>query len=328
MIRNATTWILALAAVGSFALAQNARAIELELPGERKMEIHGFYELRLSVIGPDLPAGGDETFSQFRHVLNIETENEIFPDGWGQFDFMMGYSRFIAIYECIYDRGCSTSDNINSYGGSNRSISRHPAKLNHRRGADTWNGGVLKTRFRPRSLRKPDDVFNPSRRFRGIENGPGELLNPNPFAGFANSYSKSQLDAPRDAQLGGNSKTRSGVYNNKLHVQLVAAARPSLAEKNPLYPGILQAKVTGVDGFRGGDPQFLRSSVLEGEQIVFQGGGITIRNNIESMLAQRLRSLNGLIAREASDFQRPALDGTNPVVPVSQEQVNQRDNLL
>lgn len=324
MIRNGLAWALALVVVGSLSLSRTAGAIELELPGERKMEIHGFYELRLSTIGPDIPANG-ETFSQFRNVLNIEAENEIFPDGWGPFDFMMAFQRWIVTYECIYERGCGTSTNINSYGGANRSISRTPAQLGHTRAPDTWNGGVLKTKYRPRSLRKPNDPYNPSKRFRGINNGPGQVVNPNPFAGFANAYSKSQLDGPGDAQLGGNAKTRGGVFNNKLYVQLLAAARAPLGDINPLYPNILEEKLqTG---------EFLRSSVLEGEEVVFQGfipgrGNATVRDNTQSMLAQRLRMLNGLIARSSSEYQRPALDGTNPDVPVSDAQINQRNNLL
>ncbi len=45
---------MAVVVVAAMSLARPAAAIELELPGERKMEIHGFYVMRLSVIGPDL----------------------------------------------------------------------------------------------------------------------------------------------------------------------------------------------------------------------------------------------------------------------------------
>ncbi|MBW2415231.1 MAG: hypothetical protein JRG76_12060, partial [Deltaproteobacteria bacterium] len=191
-------WKLACVLLGVVAIARPAAAIELELPGERKMEIHGFYEMRLSTVGPGAPF--NSTFSQFRHVLNFETENEIFPDGWGPFDFMMAFTRWIVLYECIYERGCSTFGSIDSFGGANRSISRAPRQLAHTRADVAWNGGVLKQDTRTRSLRKARDHFNPGGRFRGIENFAGELVNPNPFAGFANSYSKSQLDGPRDAQ--------------------------------------------------------------------------------------------------------------------------------
>ena len=192
MTRKRFAWKLALLALGvsvvsgTLALPRQAAAIELELPGERRMEIHGFYEMRLSVIGPELPAKGG-TFSQFRHVLNFETENEIFPDGWGPFDFMMAYTRWIILYECIYERGCGLFKNVDSYGGANRSIRKHPRKLNHTRASRTWNGGVLQTEFRPRSLRVAEDHLNPGRFFRELNNGPGEVVNPNPFAGFANA---------------------------------------------------------------------------------------------------------------------------------------------
>ena len=55
MSRNGLAWKLACVLLGVFALARPSAAIELELPGERKMEIHGFYEMRLSVVGPDAP---------------------------------------------------------------------------------------------------------------------------------------------------------------------------------------------------------------------------------------------------------------------------------
>lgn len=127
------------------------------------------------------------------------------------------------------------------------------------------------------------------------------------------------LDLPGDAPLGGNAKTRSGAFNNKLYWHRIQSARARLAGIDPSYPGVLDGKLrTG---------QFLRSSVLEGETLIFAGPP-QIRRNIESMLAQRLRARDAMIGRESSAYQRPALDGTNPGVPVTQSLINQRDNLL
>ena len=94
------------APIAAMGIARSAHAaLEWELPGERKLEIHGFYEMRLLFVGANLPAD-DVTFSQFRHVLSSEIEFSIAPDGFGPFDSMFLFARGLASFDCIYSRAC------------------------------------------------------------------------------------------------------------------------------------------------------------------------------------------------------------------------------
>ena len=121
--------------------AGSVPAIEIDLPGERRLEIHGFYEMRLRAFGEDLPANG-MTFSQFRHVLNVETESALFPEGVGPVDFVFMYTRWVASYECIYERGCGLFKSADSYGGSRRSVHRVPRHFKQGKTRLAYAGGV------------------------------------------------------------------------------------------------------------------------------------------------------------------------------------------
>jgi hypothetical protein len=137
--------------------SQAGRALDIELPGERKLEIHGFYEFRFRAMGQDIPfgySGFSPSVSSFRHVLNIETDIDIFPDGWGPFDFMVGYTRWLVSYECAYQRGCGTFPSIDSFGGAHRTPIREPANFRKARTRTPYAGGVFPQRFFPGSLRK------------------------------------------------------------------------------------------------------------------------------------------------------------------------------
>ena len=246
--------VLTLTGLGLVA-PQLATAIEIQLPGERKMELHGFYELRLQVLGEDWPANG-MSMSQFRHVLNVETETEIFPDGWGPFDFMMAYSRFIVLYECAYHGGCvvpgfrnqsNLFDQFDFYGGdAGDSLNRQPRNLVQARNPPVWAGGLLQMRYRPGTIRSSSERLNDTigipaveprrqntqRRYRGAVNPPGALNNPDPLAILANLNQRSKLDEP--VRIGGASfqKNRAGGYASRFHPNYLQSARSTLGEEN------------------------------------------------------------------------------------------------
>jgi hypothetical protein len=114
--------------IAGLGIARSAHAaLEWELPGERKLSIHGFYEARLLFVGANLPAD-DVTFSQFRHVLSSEIEFSIAPDGFGPFDSMFLYARGLASFDCIYSRACGLWNSTDSYG-AHRKVVRQPASL-------------------------------------------------------------------------------------------------------------------------------------------------------------------------------------------------------
>ncbi|MCZ6712909.1 MAG: hypothetical protein O7B29_03080, partial [Deltaproteobacteria bacterium] len=174
--------------------ARPAPAIDIELPGERTLMIHGFYETRLRTSGRNLPFGGDGvTYSQFRHVLDLETELDLLPEGAGVFDALFFFSRFVFKYECIYDRSCGFFDSADSYGDNERNpffATRNPKKLNRMpknlkqaKTPEVFAGGVFPLAFRPGTLIPIRTRLNPGFRYRNCFNDPGQVGNPSLLLG-------------------------------------------------------------------------------------------------------------------------------------------------
>ncbi|MCP4003874.1 MAG: hypothetical protein GY725_06730 [bacterium] len=219
--------------VGFLALygAKSASAIEVQLPGERQLALHGFYETRLLFTGADFPANGT-TFSQFRHVLDLETELEIFPDGIGPFDMMFLFSRWLVSYDCIYERGCGLFSGADSYGGAKRTPSRAPRNLKPYTAESPYVAGLpeLRQHFVPGTLRSPVEKLNPGRRYRNCVNPGGVRNNPFPLAVLCNANNRSPLDAPIRTGAGSLDRVHAGSFNLELRQQFLNSARPFLGE--------------------------------------------------------------------------------------------------
>jgi hypothetical protein len=224
----AATWIAALGG------AVPARAITVELPGERNLEVHGWYELRLRAIGDDLPSN-DVTFSQFRHVLNIETELPLFPDGVGPLDFMLAYARFQFGYECIYDHACGLVESADAYGGEGGRTPRSlPANVRRGVSGEQFVGATgLLRRTDARNLTPPQEVLNPGGRPRGPINPSGISANPNPSAGLANLNARSRTDAPIDQFAASLVKTRAASFTSDVNYgNYIVNARARIGDDN------------------------------------------------------------------------------------------------
>src|SRR5262245_6016722 len=106
------SWI-ALAAVGVGFTAGPAQAIEFF---DERVQVHGFFESRMSY--------GMENFNQangldmygWLQVLNIETEAEIAPDGWGPFDMIAAYARVEVKYDCVWSHACGIFPSVDAFG--------------------------------------------------------------------------------------------------------------------------------------------------------------------------------------------------------------------
>ncbi|TDJ09067.1 MAG: hypothetical protein E2O71_03365, partial [Deltaproteobacteria bacterium] len=224
--------------------ARPAPAIDIELPGERTLMIHGFYETRLRTSGRNLPFGGDGvTYSQFRHVLDLETELDLLPEGAGVFDALFFFSRWVFKYECIYDRSCGFFDSADSYGDNERNpffATRNPKKLNRMpknlkpaKTPEVFAGGVFPLAFRPGTLIPIRTRLNPGFRYRNCFNEPGQVGNPSLLLGaFCNLEDRSILDGPIDEFPGArlNTLTRAGSFNTNFRFNLLQAARPNIGE--------------------------------------------------------------------------------------------------
>ncbi|MBW2416077.1 MAG: hypothetical protein JRG76_16385, partial [Deltaproteobacteria bacterium] len=150
----------------------------------------------------------------------------------------------------------------------------------------------------------------------------------------------SALDQPIDAQMGPGARTGAGDFNNKLYVQLLAAAKGALSDftvetGDPNDPLVTTGSAVLNQKLRDG--QFLRSSPLENARTVKDPDtGLSVKSSVEEMLAQRLRALNGQIGRATSGYARPTVFGDDPngasdAVSTPEELQslkNQRDNLL
>ncbi|MCP5060132.1 MAG: hypothetical protein GY937_25805 [bacterium] len=83
---------------------------------DRRLQIHGFYEQQIRSIWTDFSGSNDWDLTQWYHVLNLEIEAEIAPDGFGPFDMVSGFARIEARFDCVWRRGCWMFDNVDVYG--------------------------------------------------------------------------------------------------------------------------------------------------------------------------------------------------------------------
>ena len=118
-------WMLVVA--GLWIAANPARAIEF---WDERVQIHGFYETRMSFGWEDFDASNEIDMYGWLHVLNIETEVEIAPDGWGPFDMVAAFARVEVKYDCVWNHACGTLPSVDAFGNS-------PKNLPHR--AQTGN---------------------------------------------------------------------------------------------------------------------------------------------------------------------------------------------
>jgi hypothetical protein len=234
MRRRLTAGNVAALVLGTLMLlggfTRTASAFEWDLPGERKLSIHGFYESRLLFVGSDLPANG-ATWSSFRHVLSTEGELTIFPDGFGPFDSMFMFTRFLVSYECIYSHACWTASSANSYGDDKYQAKRQPLSLKEDvKNNSPYFAGLLPQKYRPGSLAPTREVLNPNRKYRDCENPPGVFANPWPLAVFCNLNNKSPLDGPIQGGTPTTNEVRAGTFTPLSRPALLAAARPTIGE--------------------------------------------------------------------------------------------------
>ncbi len=95
------------------AVASSAAAIEF---WDDRVSVHGYYETTLRVIGEDFSGDDDWDVTQWVHVLNMEIEAEIAPDGWGPFDLVSAFARIEIRFDCVWRRNCYITDSADLVG--------------------------------------------------------------------------------------------------------------------------------------------------------------------------------------------------------------------
>ncbi len=82
-----------------------------------RMQIHGFYEMQVGVLAQNYDTVDGYNLAQWWHIANVELEWDMAPDGWGPFDFVSGYVRVEARYDCVWTKGCYMLPNYRSRYG-------------------------------------------------------------------------------------------------------------------------------------------------------------------------------------------------------------------
>ena len=94
-------------------LVSPAAAIEF---WEDRVKIHGFYGQQIRSIVRDFSFEDDFDLTQWYHVLNLEIEADIAPEGFGPFDLVSAFGRIEVRYDCVWRRACGIFSSADAYG--------------------------------------------------------------------------------------------------------------------------------------------------------------------------------------------------------------------
>ena len=109
-------------------LGSPAAAIEL---WEDRVSIHGFYGMQVRSIANNFDYSDGWDLTQWYHILNLEIEADIAPDGVGPFDLISAFGRIEVRYDCVWTRGCGIFSSADTYGDRARRLPKR--LLNGRR---------------------------------------------------------------------------------------------------------------------------------------------------------------------------------------------------
>jgi hypothetical protein len=105
-----------------FGAAPPAAAIRF---WDDRAELHGFYETRMSFGMEDFdPSKGVDMYG-WLHVLDLEGEVSIAPEGWGPFDLVSAFARVEVKYDCVWNHACGLLESVDAFGND-------PGNLPHR----------------------------------------------------------------------------------------------------------------------------------------------------------------------------------------------------
>ena len=117
---SASRCVGAICALGALALLGSpAAAIEFF---DDRLAIHGFYGQQFRVIGNNFDTREPWDLTQWYHILNLEIEADIAPDGVGPFDLISAFSRIEVRFDCVWIRGCGIFGTANTYGDRARRL--------------------------------------------------------------------------------------------------------------------------------------------------------------------------------------------------------------
>ena len=140
-------WLVAFAWV--LCVATRAHAVEF-LDG--RLQVHGFAELQVRAVSEKFSEKAD--IAQWQHVLGLDIEADLAPQGWGWFDRLSATLRVEGQYDAIYSPGIRLFGGTSAYG---KHAGRLPRHLRDARNANYAGSEAAVDRFGQHSvLRHPD----------------------------------------------------------------------------------------------------------------------------------------------------------------------------
>ena len=94
-------------------------------PWRSRIDIHGYYEMRV-VGGENFGTRDAWDLYGWQHVLNVEVEAQLAPNGFGPFSAISAFARAELKFDCVYSHGCGLFDSANAFGRRPRNL---PARL-------------------------------------------------------------------------------------------------------------------------------------------------------------------------------------------------------
>ena len=133
------TFAALLACLGIASAGAPAQAVEV---AGVQVELHGSTEVQIRGMVRDFDFSDNLDLTQWYNVLNLETEFDFAPDGWGPFDVVQAFMRVEVRYDCVWTRGCGLFSSADAYGDRARKL---PGRLSDGRRSGFQAAGTLFT---------------------------------------------------------------------------------------------------------------------------------------------------------------------------------------
>ncbi|MCL4685088.1 hypothetical protein KJ059_10090 [Myxococcota bacterium] len=85
-----------------------------------RLQVHGFYEQQVRAVGRNLDPGNGIALAQWYHVLNLEIEADLAPDGLGPLEIVEFFARIEGRYDCVWTHACQLSSGVETFGNEAR----------------------------------------------------------------------------------------------------------------------------------------------------------------------------------------------------------------
>jgi len=87
-----------------------------------RLAVHGFYGMQVRSMANNFDYQDGWDLSQWYHILNLEIEADIAPDGIGPIDLISAFGRVEVRYDCVWTRGCGIFSSADTYGDRSRRL--------------------------------------------------------------------------------------------------------------------------------------------------------------------------------------------------------------